>query len=739
MAGWRHRREGPLPGWCDTIPGSRSSDVPRGSRSSRVWPSTCAATRWTTSTMAPYALFGVVAMGALSQIPGSPAQRARTLLAVLPVGWVLVTLGTLLSVSTATAVAGMFVLGFAVAYAGIGGPRLVGLATGTQLLYILPCFPPFDPGSLGFRLAGLTLGVLLLAAAEVTLWPDPTPTPYTTKLADAVAALARCLDAVADMWSGRPEGQRAVRGRAARGDRRGRGSAALAAAPGSAARLRGTPRPRARVRRGLRPAPPRPHGRPFARRRPLRRHAPGGRRPPAPDGLVRRRGGGLAARRRREQHRGGARYRPDRGRARRVPRRPRRHFARRPAARAAAAGLARAEPRRVDEVDGRRHPGGGGRADPARPDAAVGPARPALVRLPQHPGGCGGTGCASTSRRARSTSRARCGWRWRSRWPGCWPGCSTSRTGSGCCSPCSRSCAPRPPTPARPLRPALVGTTAGALVAAALLVVGVPAHGVRGRAARRDAGRLRRGPAARPRLGAGPVHAGHRLRLRAGLPGGLAAGGGACRRRRDRRGDRRADRAPRVAARRLGRAAPRHRHVPRGRGAGRAGDGGVLAADAAPGERAPPRPRGAACSPTPPTRSTRPSGTRPRAVDWQATLVAGHHAVRGAEALLRGCPTGLPAAVPRAAYDGRRGRRPPLRAGRGRLLLGPRRPGDGPAAGPPEPRLADRPRHATSTRSPTCASGSTACATTSAASRAAPTDEADLRTRVAHLADGAAG
>ena len=67
-------------------------------------------------TMAPYALFGVVAMGALSQIPGRPAERSRTLLAVLPVGWVLVTLGTLLSVTTATAVAGMFVLGFAVAY-----------------------------------------------------------------------------------------------------------------------------------------------------------------------------------------------------------------------------------------------------------------------------------------------------------------------------------------------------------------------------------------------------------------------------------------------------------------------------------------------------------------------------------------------------------------------------------------------------------------------------------------------
>src|SRR5689334_25303983 len=57
--------------------------------------------------MAPYALFGAVALGALAQIPGDPSQRARTLLAVLPVGWVLVTLGTVLSVTTWAATAGM--------------------------------------------------------------------------------------------------------------------------------------------------------------------------------------------------------------------------------------------------------------------------------------------------------------------------------------------------------------------------------------------------------------------------------------------------------------------------------------------------------------------------------------------------------------------------------------------------------------------------------------------------------
>jgi Fusaric acid resistance protein-like len=155
--------------------------------------------------LAPYALFGAVALGALAQIPGGPAQRARTLVAVLPVAWVLVALGTLLSVNTAAAVAGMFVLGFAVSFVGVGGPRLVGLATGLQLLYILPCFPPFDPGALPERLAGVTLAVLLLAAAELVVWPEPQPEPYTARLGRAVAALAGCLDAVADCWTRHPD------------------------------------------------------------------------------------------------------------------------------------------------------------------------------------------------------------------------------------------------------------------------------------------------------------------------------------------------------------------------------------------------------------------------------------------------------------------------------------------------------------------------------------------------------
>jgi uncharacterized membrane protein YccC len=96
----------------------------------------------------------------------------------------------------------MFLLGFAVSFVGVGGPRLVGLAAGMQLLYILPCFPPYDPGSLPERLAGVTIAILLLAAAEVLLWPDPTPVSYRRRLGDAVDALAGCLAAVADDWAG---------------------------------------------------------------------------------------------------------------------------------------------------------------------------------------------------------------------------------------------------------------------------------------------------------------------------------------------------------------------------------------------------------------------------------------------------------------------------------------------------------------------------------------------------------
>ncbi|MFF0262835.1 FUSC family protein [Streptomyces microflavus] len=140
--------------------------------------------------MALYALFAPIAVGLLSPVPGSGPQRASVMLRALPPALVLATLGTLLAVETWAAVAGMLVVGFLLAFAAVGGPRPMGVAPGLQLLYILACFPPYAPGTLGERLAGLAIGVLLLAACELLL-PDPPAASYPERLALALAEAAR--------------------------------------------------------------------------------------------------------------------------------------------------------------------------------------------------------------------------------------------------------------------------------------------------------------------------------------------------------------------------------------------------------------------------------------------------------------------------------------------------------------------------------------------------------------------
>ncbi|MEU2236693.1 FUSC family protein [Streptomyces vietnamensis] len=143
---------------------------------------------------ATYALFGAIAMAGLSRLPGSGRRRATLLLGLVPVCWVLITLGTYLSVRTWSAVAGMLVVGFVLAFMAVGGPRFAGAATGLQLMYILPSFPPYDPGSLGERLAGASFGLVLLIIAELTLLPEPAALPYRERAARAADGAARCAD-----------------------------------------------------------------------------------------------------------------------------------------------------------------------------------------------------------------------------------------------------------------------------------------------------------------------------------------------------------------------------------------------------------------------------------------------------------------------------------------------------------------------------------------------------------------
>ncbi|MGP4003418.1 FUSC family protein [Streptomyces sp. 8N706] len=140
--------------------------------------------------MGVYALFGAVALGALSRVPPPPRRQARICVAALPAACVLVTAGTLLAGNAWAAAAGMAVVGFVVSFAGVAGPALSGTANGIQLFYILPCFPPYALDTLDSRLAGVATGVLGLALAQLVLWPDPAPARYEERLARAADVLA---------------------------------------------------------------------------------------------------------------------------------------------------------------------------------------------------------------------------------------------------------------------------------------------------------------------------------------------------------------------------------------------------------------------------------------------------------------------------------------------------------------------------------------------------------------------
>ncbi|MFI9613438.1 FUSC family protein, partial [Streptomyces sp. NPDC052023] len=146
--------------------------------------------------VALYALFAPISLGLLSSIPGSGRQRAEVMLKALPVGLLLVALGTVLAVQTWAAVLGMLVVGFLLAFAAIAGPRPAGAAPGLQLFYILACFPPYEPETLWLRLAGLSYGVVVLALCELFLLPQPPGPTYR-------AALAQALSTAGDTIAGR--------------------------------------------------------------------------------------------------------------------------------------------------------------------------------------------------------------------------------------------------------------------------------------------------------------------------------------------------------------------------------------------------------------------------------------------------------------------------------------------------------------------------------------------------------
>ncbi|WP_203916939.1 FUSC family protein [Rugosimonospora africana] len=156
--------------------------------------------------LATYVIFGTIAAGIFIQLPGSARQRASAILAAIPVACGLIALGTALNVNLWAAVIGTLVIGFSVAYFSVAGPRLLGLASGLQLFYLVANFSPHHLAALPARLIGASIGMALAAAAEVLLWRAPPPVTYEQRVAEAAEAAADLLDASSEVVAGRAAG-----------------------------------------------------------------------------------------------------------------------------------------------------------------------------------------------------------------------------------------------------------------------------------------------------------------------------------------------------------------------------------------------------------------------------------------------------------------------------------------------------------------------------------------------------
>ncbi|MFD5101222.1 FUSC family protein [Streptomyces albidochromogenes] len=136
--------------------------------------------------LAVYALFTPIAFGVLSPLAGSGRRRAGTVLRAVPAAAALIVLGTVLAVTTWSAAAGMLLVGFVLTFGAACAPRLKGTVPGLQLFYILACFPPYAPGTLPDRLAGLAIGATLMILCELLLLAEPTQPSYRGRIADAL-------------------------------------------------------------------------------------------------------------------------------------------------------------------------------------------------------------------------------------------------------------------------------------------------------------------------------------------------------------------------------------------------------------------------------------------------------------------------------------------------------------------------------------------------------------------------
>ncbi|MER6342317.1 FUSC family protein [Streptomyces tendae] len=154
--------------------------------------------------LALYTLFIPVAFGLLSPLPGCGRRRAGTVLRAGPAAAALTVLGTYLAAASWAAALGMLLVGFVLVLGASIGSRAAGVVPALQLSYILASFPPYAPGTLPDRLAGLAVGATLTVLCEWLVLPEPERPSYRDRIAGSLDLAAH---AVRELLRGAADGR----------------------------------------------------------------------------------------------------------------------------------------------------------------------------------------------------------------------------------------------------------------------------------------------------------------------------------------------------------------------------------------------------------------------------------------------------------------------------------------------------------------------------------------------------
>ncbi len=141
-----------------------------------------------------FALFGAFSLTVMVDFIAPTRQRVRGYILLVFAGFGFITVGTLSSGQTATAVVVMGAVAFAVLFGSLVSPLFVQGTPAVLLTLVLPVSLPAPSSAIPHRLLGYALAAVVVVPVVLLV----RPTPYRSRLRQALASTAEALAAVAD-------------------------------------------------------------------------------------------------------------------------------------------------------------------------------------------------------------------------------------------------------------------------------------------------------------------------------------------------------------------------------------------------------------------------------------------------------------------------------------------------------------------------------------------------------------